>query len=135
MSRVSQTKRERALAAYFEGGQEPRAIAEALGLKEGTVLALLDDPGALERYRKRSEAAKLRAQIRLNESAEAAARVQARLVHGEENEGAWTISQRAAKDILDRAGVRVPKETRSDVTVTFADGAPELGVPGGAGDD
>lgn len=135
MSRVSQIKRERALTAYFEGGQEPRAIAEALGLKEGTVLALLDDPDALEGYRKRSEAAKLRAQIRLNESAEAAARVQARLMHGEESEGTSTISHRAAKDILDRAGVRVPKETRSDVTVTFAGGAPELGMPEHAPDD
>gem|GEM_PF-5737667 len=40
-----------------------------------------------------------------------------------------TISQRAAKDILDRAGVRVPKESKSDVVIRFASGAPPLGMP------
>ena len=45
---------------------------------------------------------------------------------GEVNE---TISQRAAKDILDRAGVRVPKESKSDVVIRFASGAPPLGMP------
>ena len=48
------------------------------------------------------------------------------LLDGEVNE---TISQRAAKDILDRAGVRVPKESRSDVVIRFAQGAPPLGMP------
>ena len=113
---------------------EPEAIAAMLGLKERTVIAMLDDPGALETYRRRSEAAKVRAQIRLNESAEAAAKLQARLMNGEESEGSATISHRAAKDILDRAGVRVQKEARQDVTVTFAGGAPELGLPQGAQD-
>ena len=108
---------------------EPAQIAAMLGLKERTVIAMLDDPGALEGYRKRSEAAKLRAQIRLNESAEAAAKLQARLMHGEESEGSATISHRAAKDILDRAGVRVPRDAKQDVTVTFAGGVPELGLP------
>ena len=61
------------------------------------------------------------------EEAEIAARRQAALLlDGEVNE---TISQRAAKDILDRAGVRVPKESRSDVVIRFAQGAPPLGMP------
>ena len=67
------------------------------------------------------------AQICVNKSAEEAARRQAALLlDGEVNE---TISQRAAKDILDRAGVRVPKESRSDVVIRFAQGAPPLGMP------
>ena len=57
---------------------------------------------------------------------EAARRQAALLLDGEVNE---TISQRAAKDILDRAGVRVPKESRSDVVIRFAQGAPPLGMP------
>ena len=65
--------------------------------------------------------------IRQIKSAEEAARRQAALLlDGEVNE---TISQRAAKDILDRAGVRVPKESRSDVVIRFAQGAPPLGMP------
>ena len=88
---------------------------------------VLGDLARLETYKKRSEAAKLRAQICVNKSAEEAARRQAALLlDGEVNE---TISQRAAKDILDRAGVRVPKESRSDVVIRFAQGAPPLGMP------
>ena len=126
--KVSQEKRAKALKAYFEDGLEPGEIARALGLREATVLGLLDDPSALEPYRKRSEAAKVRAQICVNESAEEAAKLQARLMRGEESEGA-AVSHRAAKDILDRAGVRIAREARGDVTITFAGGAPELGMP------
>lgn len=125
---VSQEKRERVLSAYF-GGMQPGEIAAALRLKERTVLALLNDPSALELYKKRSEAAKLRAQICVNESAEEAAKLQARLLRGEE--GTTGDSQRAARDILDRAGVCIPKEAKAEVTVRFVHGAPELGMPAG----
>ena len=72
-------------------------------------------------------AAKLRAQICVNENAEAAARQQARLLR--QSGVSEAVTQRAAKDILDRAGVRVPKEEKKDVTVTFVHGAPLLGMP------
>ena len=102
-------------------------IAARLGISLRQAKTVLGDLARLETYKKRSEAAKLRAQICVNKSAEEAARRQAALLlDGEVNE---TISQRAAKDILDRAGVRVPKESRSDVVIRFAQGAPPLGMP------
>ena len=113
--------------AYIRQNREEAEIAARLGISLRQAKTVLGDLARLETYKKRSEAAKLRAQICVNKSAEEAARRQAALLlDGEVNE---TISQRAAKDILDRAGVRVPKESRSDVVIRFAQGAPPLGMP------
>ena len=127
MERTWEEKMDSALHAYFEEGLEPEEIAQRLGLNYAEMAALLGDKERLEPYRKRSEAAKLRAQICVNESAEAAARQQARLLR--QSGVSETVTQRAAKDILDRAGVRMPKEEKRDVTVTFIHGAPALGMP------
>ena len=127
MGRMTESLKSEAVRLYFEENREESEIAEALNISMRQVKTVLGDLARLETYKKRSEAAKLRAQICVNESAEEAARRQAALLlDGEVNE---TISQRAAKDILDRAGVRVPKESKSDVGIRFASGAPPLGMP------
>ena len=133
MGRLSQEKTEAALADYFEEGLEAEEIAQRLQVKESTVNAVLRDKKLLEPYRQRSEAAKLRAQICVNESAEEAAKKQATLLRREDV--SETVTQRAAKDILDRAGIRVAKEDRKEITVTFVHGAPRLGMPGRRGED
>lgn len=125
MGRLSDRKREAALTAYFEEGLEAEEIAQRLGVTLRAVNAVLSDPKALAPYRAKSEAAKLRAQICVNESAEEAAKKQAALLMVETE----SVSQRAAKDILDRAGVRMEKEQKTDVTIRFAGGAPKLGLP------
>lgn len=127
MGRLSDRKTEEALRAYFEEGLEPEEIAARMRVSERSVRAVLGDKALLEPYRMRSEAAKLRAQICVNESAEEAARRQAELMRSQEEKS--DVSQRAAKDILDRAGVCMPKEGRKEITITFADGMPELGMP------
>ena len=96
-------------------------------LSQRSVLAVLSDKRRLEPYHTRSEAAKLRAQICVNESAEEAARKQAQLLR--DGETAQAVTQRAAKDILDRAGVRVAKEDKKDVTIRFSGETPKIGMP------
>ena len=95
-------------------------------------MGLLSDAKMLEPYRRRSEAAKLRAQICVNESAEEAARKQAELMRA--GEASESVTQRAAKDILDRAGVRVAKEDSREIRITFTHGMPRLGMPGRGGE-
>ena len=114
---------------YFEEGREAEEIALALGRTEEEIEAALGDPEALEHYRKKSEMVKIRAQIRMNESAERAARKQAELLDDRENGGTPTVRQRAAKDILDRAGVRLAREEKGEITIRFVSGVPELGMP------
>lgn len=125
MGKLSERKREAALAAYFEEGLEAEEIAKRLGVTARAVNGVLSDPKELAPYRAKSEAAKLRAQICVNESAEEAAKRQAALLTVETE----SVRQRAAKDILDRAGVRMAKEQKTDVTIRFEGGAPALGMP------
>ena len=125
--KMTESMKSEVVRLYFEENREEAEIAARLGISLRQAKTVLGDLARLETYKKRSEAAKLRAQICVNKSAEEAARRQAALLlDGEVNE---TISQRAAKDILDRAGVRVPKESQSDVVIRFAQGAPPLGMP------
>ena len=125
MGRLSEERKKKVLSAYFEEEKEPEEIAVRMVISQRTVRSVLSDRELLEPYRKRSEAAKLRAQICVNESAEEAARRQAELMRGKE----MSVRQRAAMDILDRAGVRVPKEEKKDIRITFAEGMPKIGMP------
>ena len=124
---MTREEKEAVLGAYFEEGLEIEEIAQRMGVTAAQATRVLSDNELLEPYRRRSEAAKLRAQIRVNESAEEAAMRQAALMKREA--ASESISQRAAKDILDRAGVRVSKEDRGEIVIRFINGAPMLGMP------
>ena len=126
---MSLDEKEAVLAAYFEEGLESEEIAKQLDLPLAYVTRVLGDRALLEPYKKRSEAAKLRAQIYVNESAEEAARRQAALLRSEQTKEA--VFQRAAKDILDRAGVRVGKEEKGEIVIRFEHGDILLGSPRG----
>ena len=63
---MNQRERSRALRMYFEEGREVEEIAQTLGRDADEIEDALADPVALERYRKKSEMTKLRAQIRMN---------------------------------------------------------------------
>ena len=135
MGRLSEKKKDEALRAYFEEGLEAEEIAKRLKVTVRSIDAVLSDRARLKPYHERSEAAKLRAQICVNENAEEAARRQAELLRADEDEKARRLSQQAAKDILDRAGVRVPKEEKRDITIRFAGGMPEIGMPARSGEE
>lgn len=120
--------RTEALRLYFSGGMEPEEIAAALSVTSAQVVAALSDPKLLKPYLERSEAAKLRAQICVYERAEEAAKKQAELVGLGEAAGAQAVSQRAAKDILDRAGVCMEEENPRELCLRFV-GMPPLGMP------
>ena len=132
MGKLSQEKKKKVLYAYFEEEMEAEEIAQRMGLSARTVTGVLSDRKLLEPYRRRSEAAKLRAQICVNESAEEAARKQAELLRA--REGNDSMTQKAAMDILDRAGVRVAKEEKKDIRITFSQGMPQMGMPRRSGE-
>jgi len=125
--RMTEEQKQEALSAYFEDGLEVEEIAQKIGATAAQVTRVLGDSKLLEPYRRRSEAAKLRAQIRVNESAEEAVLRQAELM--KQNAASESVSQRAAKDILDRAGVRVAKEDKGEIVIRFVSGMPKIGMP------
>lgn len=77
MGRMTESLKSEAVRLYFEENREESEIAEALNISMRQVKTVLGDLARLETYKKRSEAAKLRAQICVNKSAEEAARRQA----------------------------------------------------------
>lgn len=80
MGRMTENMKSEAVRLYFEENREPDEIARQIGASEKQVKTILGDLKRLEAYRKKSEAAKLRAQICVYESAEEAARHQAALL-------------------------------------------------------
>ena len=80
MGRMTENMKSEAVRLYFEENREPDEIARQIGASEKQVKMILGDLKRLEAYRKKSEAAKLRAQICVYESAEEAARHQAALL-------------------------------------------------------
>ena len=125
---------EEALRLYFSRGMEPEEIAGALHVTAAEVTKALGNQALLKPYMERSLAAKLRAQICVYERAEEAARKQAELIALGEAAGAQAVSQRAAKDILDRAGICVDGEDMREIRIRF-EGMPTLGMPGGGSPD
>lgn len=126
---VEERTRGDVLEAYFRERKEPGEIAAQFGIEESAVLAALNDPEMLEPYRQKAEAARLRAQICLYESAEAAARMQAQWLYADDGTGKASVSQKAAKEILDRTGVKGGKEERSGITLRLVGDVPKLGMP------
>lgn len=129
---MTKAKKDEALSLYFSRGLEMEEIALALGEPLHAVIEALSDPKLLRPYAQRSQAAKLRAQICVNERAEEAARKQAELIALGVEAKEHAVSQRAAKDILDRAGVCTGAETSREIRVVF-EGMPKLGMPRGKG--
>lgn len=97
MGRMTESLKSEAVRLYFEENREESEIAEALNISMRQVKTVLGDLARLETYKKRSEAAKLRAQICVNKSAEEAARRQAALLlDGEVNETIASGRQRTS---------------------------------------
>ena len=63
MGRMTESLKSEAVRLYFEENREESEIAEALNISMRQVKTVLGDLARLETYKKRSEAAKLRAQI------------------------------------------------------------------------
>ena len=132
---MEREEKHRVLEMYFSRRMEMEEIAGALDVPLAEVTAALNDPKLLRPYVECAQAAKLRAQICVNQQAEEAARKQAELIALGEGAKEHAVSQRAAKDILDRAGIRVPKSEKRDITIRFAGGMPEIGMPTRGGEE
>ena len=78
--KMTESMKSEVVRLYFEENREEAEIAARLGISLRQAKTVLGDLARLETYKKRSEAAKLRAQICVNKSAEEAARRQAALL-------------------------------------------------------
>ena len=128
------TKKTREMAdMYFVQGMTQAEIAAHFGITAQAVSKHLNNEAVLNEYDTRRSAHALRAKIRLAAAAERAVEVQMGYLNKELPINLEYLRQNAARDILDRAGVRTePVNEDKAITVVFA---VEPGMPARNKDD
>ena len=114
---------------YFDKGMTQAEIAEQFGITPQTVSKHLNKEDILEEFDKRRKAQTLRAKIKLAAATERAVEVQATYLDMDLPINLEYLRQNAARDILDRSGVKIdPTNDNNNVVITFKESF-EPGMP------
>lgn len=117
---------------YFEEDWRQVDLAKKFSVTQGVISGVVNDPKVLSKMLSRTTANRVRAQMRINRHLEEAVDTQIDLMKADYDDQYKYLKQNAARDILDRGGVRVEKEEKPDtqVVLNFGDsGGFTLGVP------
>lgn len=117
---------------YFEEDARQVDLAKKYNVTQGVISGVVNDPKVLSKMLSRTTANRVRAQMRINRHLEEAVDTQIELMQADYEDQYKYLKQNAARDILDRGGVRVEKEEKPDtqVVLNFGDsGGFSLGVP------
>lgn len=136
--KVTNEQQEEICKLFFEEGWKQKDLSAKFGVTQSRISDIVNHPDNLTRMLKRTTADKVRAQIKINNHLLEAVDKQIELMRGEYDVQYKYLNQNAARDILDRGGVRVEKDEKPDVRIAldFGDaGAFELGVPDHSGDN
>ena len=123
------SKAEKMAELYFEKGMTQAEIARQFNVTPQSVSKAINKPEILEEYDNRRTAHALRSKIRLTAATEKAVEVQIGYLSMELPVNLEYLRQNAARDILDRSGLRVePTDDKNEIKISFE--APfELGMP------
>lgn len=117
---------------FYDEGAKQADLAKEFGVAQCTISVYVNTPEKMERFIKHSTAHKVRAQLMINRSLEEAVETQLGLMRGAYEDQYKYLSQNAARDILDRGGVRAEKEEKPEIKITMdfgESGGFNLGVP------
>ena len=117
---------------YYEENWRQADLAEKFGVYQGVISKVVNEPKVMSQMLSRTLSSRVRAQMRINKHLEEAVDKQIELMRGEYDGQYKYLNQNAARDILDRGGVRMEKEEKPDtqVVLNFGDsGSFTLGVP------
>lgn len=132
------TEEERAelIAEYIESHTNPNLkpltqveIGKKYGVSQTTVSNIMLDSGALERVRRRTRSNIILAQAIMESAAPEVAKRTVKSAMKDRDEKFEYITQGDRRDVLDRAGVRASKEEKNEVTISFASGGFDVGMP------
>lgn len=136
-AKLTEQQKDEIIEKFFEDGVRQVDLAKEYGVAQSTISHVINDGAMLEKMLKRTTANRVRAQIRVNRHLEEAVDTQIELMRGEYEDQYKFLKQNAARDILDRGGVRMEKEEKPEtrVVIDFGDsGGVDLGVPNHAAD-
>ena len=131
-AKITEQQREEIIEKFYSGQMKQKDIAKEYGLTQSGVSRIVNDVDAMTKMLRATTAERVRAQIRINNHLTEAVNTQIDLMRGQYEDQYKYLKQNAARDILDRGGVRAEKEESAEtrVIVDFGSaGGLTLGVP------
>ena len=113
---------------YVDEGESVTELAEAYGVSRTAIYNALHRAEFADRMKELRDARLARAQLRILEQAEKALDRNEDILNTEYEPAYQYLWQNASRDVLDRAGIKAPKEDKQDISISFASGF-ELGMP------
>lgn len=114
---------------YVDEGESVTELAEAYGVSRTAIYNALHRAEFADRMKELREARLATAQLRILEQAEKALDRNEDILNTEYDPAYQYLWQNASRDILDRAGVKAPKEDKQDISISFAGGGFEVNMP------
>ena len=132
---LSEKDKKEICKAYYVDLRTLRDIAKEYDVSHVTIHAIVSNPKMQREYKRRAESSKIRNELRLAQASEDALDKQIELLQKPLDDAYLYINQNAARDIMDRVGLRAKDESKQDVTITFGvAGIPEVNMPETGGD-
>ena len=114
---------------YVDEGESVTELAEAYGVSRTAIYNALHRAEFADRMKELREARLAAAQLRILEQAEKALDRNEDILNTEYDPAYQYLWQNASRDILDRAGIKAPKEDKQDISISFAGGGFEVNMP------
>jgi transposase-like protein len=114
---------------YVDEGETVTELAEAYGVSRTAIYNALHRAEFADRMKELREARLATAQLRILEQAEKALDRNEDILNTEYEPAYQYLWQNASRDVLDRAGIKAPKEDKQDISISFAGGGFEVNMP------
>lgn len=114
---------------YVDEGESVTELAEAYGVSRTAIYNALHRAEFADRMKELREARLAKAQLRILEQAEKALDRNEDILNTEYEPAYQYLWQNASRDVLDRAGIKAPKEDKQDISISFAGGGFEVNMP------
>ena len=114
---------------YVDEGETVTELAEAYGVSRTAIYNALHRAEFADRMKELREARLATAQLRILEQAEKALDRNEDILNTEYDPAYQYLGQNASRDVLDRAGIKAPKEDKQDISISFAGGGFEVNMP------
>ena len=114
---------------YIDEGENVTEIAKAYGVSRTAIYNSLHRAEFADRMNELREARLATAQLRILEQAEKALDRNEDILNTEYDPAYQYLWQNASRDVLDRAGIKAPKEDKQDISISFAGGGFDVNMP------
>ena len=114
---------------YVDEGESVTELAEAYDVSRTAIYNALHRAEFADRMKELREARLAAAQLRILEQAEKALDRNEDILNTEYDPAYQYLWQNVSRDVLDRAGIKAPKEDKQDISISFAGGGFEVNMP------